>query len=172
MFYSTGPMPEAPDNADSTAPVGALSLSLKHSPVADQQLQCGLSSDPGPSPDGRGKCVPYKCVPNVWEPQRGVRLQGPPLPTHLGAPNLRPQRMCVQWGTTVQPALGEHLCGCRATSESGHSLQSKNGEQLRGEWTRCWPWASATAAGDHSEWRAESTAMRPACHAHLCRSGQ
>lgn len=59
VLYSTGPMPQAPDNADSTVPVGALSLSLKHSLVADQQLQCGLSSDPGPSPDGRDKCVPY-----------------------------------------------------------------------------------------------------------------
>lgn len=89
MFYSTGPMPEAPDNADSTVPVGALSLSLKHSPVADQQLQCGLSSDPGPSP------MDMANVSLTWEPLRDVRLQGPPLPTHLGAPNLRLQCTCV-----------------------------------------------------------------------------
>lgn len=88
MFYSTGPMPEAPDNADSTVPVGALSLSLKHSPVADQQLQCGLSSDPGPSPDGHGKCVPYVgtsegCQAPRPTPAHTFRCTKPQTPVHM-----------------------------------------------------------------------------------------
>ena len=53
------PHATSPGNAGSTAPGGALNVSLKHSPVTAQQPQCGLGSDPRPSPDGRGKCVPY-----------------------------------------------------------------------------------------------------------------